>query len=112
MTYERTPDLILNDLTHIGDISKRLGPVNVESLRRRNENRALYDASDIAEAHQFAPGAECVGSDAETRDGLPIVEVDFRKGVLSARMPDSIDWTTCTALHYAAPSVSSESSRP
>jgi hypothetical protein len=57
LTYERTPDAILDDPAYVAEVSRRFGVVSIDSLRRRNENRSLYSAADIAEAHQFAPGA-------------------------------------------------------
>ena len=71
--------------------------MSLDSLRRRNENRSLYTAADIAEAHQFAPGAECVGAYADMPGAPPAIEIDFRQGVLSARLAASSAWTPLAA---------------
>ena len=97
LTYERTPDAILNDQTYIDELSRRFGPVNVEALRRRNLERQLFTTADRAEARQFAPGAECVGTYAGEPGGALVIEIDFRNGALSARFADSNTWTPLVA---------------
>lgn len=97
LTYERTPDAILDDPAYVAEVSRRFGVVSIASLRRRNENRSLYSAADIAEAHQFAPGAECVGAYADKPGAPPAIEIDFRQGVLSARLATSSTWTPLAA---------------
>ena len=97
MTYERTPDAILNDASYIAELSRRFGVVDVEALRRRNLNRELFTPADRAEARQFAPGAECVGTYARKSGDAPEVEVDFRNGGLAARFGASKIWSPLAA---------------
>jgi hypothetical protein len=78
-------------------VSRRFGAVSVDALRRRNQNRSLYLAADIAEAHQFAPGAECVGTYAVRPGVPPVIDIDFHCGVLSARLGASTTWTPLAA---------------
>jgi hypothetical protein len=92
LTYEQTPETILSDRTYIDELSRRFGPVNVESSRRRNLERGRFTTDDRAEARRFAPGAEYVGTYAVERSGAPVIEVDFRNGALSARFADSQTW--------------------
>jgi len=84
LTYEPTPDTILDDPAYLDELSRRFGPVNVEALRRRNLERQLFTTADRTEARQFAPGAACVGTYAADRRGAPVIEIDFRNGALSA----------------------------
>lgn len=97
LTYERTPEAILNDTSYIAELSQRFGTINVDALRRRNQERALFTPADRAEARQFAAGAECVGTYAATPEGVAVIEIDFRRGVLSARLGTSTTWTPLTA---------------
>lgn len=98
LTYEETPASVLNDAAYLAELSRRFGPNDVDSLRRRNLNRSLHSAADIAEAHRFAAGAECVGAYAGTEGGPLEIEIDFRKGVLSARGLGSKDWTELASV--------------
>ena len=97
LTYEQTPETIVNDQKYIAELSRRFGAVNVEALRRRNLERGLFTAADRAEARQFAPGAEWVGSYTDERSGTPVIEIDFRNGALSARFADSKTWIPLSA---------------
>jgi hypothetical protein len=97
LTYERTPETILNDQSYISELSGRFGAIDVEALGRRNQERALFTAADRAEARQFAPGAECVGRYAANPGDAPVIEIDFRRGVLSARLGTSTAWTPLEA---------------
>jgi hypothetical protein len=96
MTYEKTPATILDDQPYIAELSRRFGPVDVESLRRRNLDRQLFTPADRAEARQFAPGAECVGTYGRQPTDAPAIEIDFRSGRLSARLGGSSSWTPLT----------------
>jgi hypothetical protein len=98
MTYEPVPDSIVSDQAYVDELSKRFGPIDVDGLRRRNLDRTRFTAPDRAEARQFAPGAECVGTfaAAERRD-VPVIEIDFKNGVLSARWADATTWTALAA---------------
>jgi len=98
LTYERTPDTILNDTAYIAELSRRFGAVDVEALRRRNLNRELYTPADRAEARQFAPGAECVGTYVKKPGDASEVEVDFKNGVLSARFATTMTWVPLSAV--------------
>jgi hypothetical protein len=93
LTYERTPDSILNDDAYLADVSRRLGAVDVTTLRKRNLDRALVTAADRAEARQFAPGAECVGLFTSAAGGQETIEIEFKAGTLAARMATSAAWT-------------------
>ena len=97
LTYERTPETILSDRPYVAELSRRFGQVDVDGLRRRNLERALFTPADRAEARQFAPGAECVGSYANQPGEAPVIEIDFRNGRLSARLGDSKTWTALTS---------------
>ena len=103
-TYEKTPATILDDADYIAELSRRFGPVDVDSLRRRNLIRELFTPADRAEARKFAPGVECVGRYARQSGGAPAVDVDFHAGTLSARLGGSGPWTPLTAnggpMHY------------
>jgi hypothetical protein len=98
LTYERTPESILSDQSYIAELAGRFGSVDVEALRRRNVERVLFTPADRAEARQFAPGAEYVGTYAAKPDDGPLIEVDFRRGVLAARLGTSTTWTPLTRI--------------
>jgi hypothetical protein len=97
LTYERTPDTILDDHAYLADVSGRLGAIDVDAMRRRNQDRALFTSADRAEARQFAPGAECVGTYMKQGGDTPMLDVDFRGGILSARWAGSKEWTMLKA---------------
>jgi hypothetical protein len=97
LTYERTPEAVLNDRQYITELSARFGAIDVDALRRRNQERALFTPADRAEARQFAPGAERVGRYVAQPGEGPVIEIDFRRGVLSARLGHSTTWTPLTA---------------
>ncbi len=103
LTYERTPESILNDAEYLADVARRLGAVNVDNLRKRNDVRALFTAADIAEAHQFAPGAEYVGIYTTDAPGTPAIEIDFHNGRLAARQVGSATWIEPITLSAADP---------
>jgi hypothetical protein len=60
LAYERTRETILSDQGYRSELSGRVGSIDVDALRRRNQDRALF--TDRTEARQFAPGAEMVGT--------------------------------------------------
>jgi len=94
LTYERTPDSILEDGEYVAELSRRVGPVDVAGLRQRNQLRALFTADDIAEARRFAPGAEYVGVyEPRAGDDTAAIEIDFQKGVLAGRQARTDAWT-------------------
>jgi hypothetical protein len=93
LVYEKTPASILEDQAYMAELSRRFA-IDAGSLRRRNDSVALFSAADRAEARQFAPGAELVGTYAGTAGGTPVVDVDFRGGRLSAKLPASSGWVT------------------
>jgi hypothetical protein len=105
LVHEKTPAAILDDAPYMAELSRRFG-LDVDSLRRRNDVAPLFTAADRAEARQFAPGAEFVGTYGDAPGGLPVVEVDFRGGWLSARLPASASWVAlikdATASRYRA----------
>jgi hypothetical protein len=96
LTYEPTPDSILSDDVYLADVSRRLGPVDVAGLRRRNLERALVTDADRAEARQFAPGAECVGVFTSVNGGPDAIAIEFKAGALAARVGASAAWTALT----------------
>jgi hypothetical protein len=91
LVYEKTPASILDDTAYMADVSRRFG-LSADALRRRNDSAALFSAADRAEARQFAPGAELVGSYAVAGAAAPVVDIDFQGGKLSARLPGSRAW--------------------
>jgi hypothetical protein len=93
LTYEKTPSAILDDEAYMAQVSRRFA-IDVDVLRRRNDNTALFTAADRQEARQFAPGAEFVGAYSRAPGGEPVAEVDFRGGKLSARLPPAPGWVT------------------
>lgn len=93
LIYEKTPASILDDQSYMAEVSRRFS-IDANALRRRNDNPALYTAADRLEARQFAPGAEFVGAYSTTLGGTPVVEIDFRAGKLSAKLPSSSGWVT------------------
>ena len=96
LTYEPTPDAILNDDAYMAVLTTRFS-INPAALRTRNLERALFTAADRAEARQFAPGADCVGTYAKDANRPPAVVIDFKRGVLAARVGSSTTWTPLTA---------------
>ena len=96
LTYEKTPASILDDEASMAQVSRRFS-IDVTALRRRNDNPALYTTADRQEARQFAPGAEFVGAYSAAPGGTPMVEVDFRAGKLSARLPSFPGWVAIAA---------------
>jgi hypothetical protein len=95
LTYEKTPGSILDDEPYITELTRRFG-LDVESLRRRNADPRLFTAADRKEALSFAPGAELVGRYATGASAAPLVEIDFRGGKLSAKLPTSSSWVAIT----------------
>jgi hypothetical protein len=91
LTYEKTPDSILDDQAYIAELSRRFG-TNVDSLRQRNNDRRLFSAADRQEALKFAPGAPFVGAYAMKKGDSPSIEIDYRDGKLSARLASSGAW--------------------
>jgi hypothetical protein len=97
LVYEKTPAAILDDAVYMAELSRRFG-LNAESLRRRNDVASLFTAADRAEARRFAPGAELVGrySSSTSTGGTAVLDVDFRGGLVSAKLPSATDWVTLT----------------
>jgi hypothetical protein len=91
LTWEPVPASILDDGPYMTEMVRRFD-LNVDGLRRRNNNELLYTPADRQEARRFAPGAKFVGTYSETMDGTPVVEVDFHAGRLSARLPSAAGW--------------------
>jgi hypothetical protein len=91
LTYEKTPASILDDDAYMAQVSKRFA-IDASSLRRRNDDPALFTTADRQEARQFAPGVECVGTYANRPAGSTAIDIDFRRGVLAARLDASTTW--------------------
>jgi hypothetical protein len=94
LTYEKTPTAILDSQSYAAELSRRFH-LDVDVLRKRNEDPHLYTLEDRAEARRFAPGVELVGEYAKSPDGAPLVEIDFRDGQLSAKVGSSA-WAPLT----------------
>lgn len=88
LTWEPTPDSILNDAAYMALLSTRFG-ITVDGLRQRNADRRFMNTADRADALKFAPGAPLVGTYVS---GGETLEVDFRSGVLAAQLPGSTAW--------------------
>jgi hypothetical protein len=95
LTYEKTPDTILDDQGYMAELARRFD-VTVDALRRRNEYTPLSTPADRRWVLSLSPGAELVGGYAAMPDGPASVEIDFRKGKLSANMASPLGWTPLT----------------
>ena len=95
LTYEKTPDHILDDGAYMSDLARRFD-VKVETLRQRNTFDPLFTPADRRWVLSLSPGAELVGVYSSGRDGASSVEVDFRKGTLSAKIPPAPTWRPLT----------------
>jgi hypothetical protein len=95
----RTSSLVV--AVYMAELSSRFG-VNADALRKRNADPRLFTTSDREEALKFAPGAQFVGTYAATVADKPLVEIDFRDGKLSAKLPASPLWVVLANSDVAA----------
>jgi hypothetical protein len=95
LTWEKYPDSILDDQAYMAELAKRFG-MNVENLRKRNTETRWISPAERQENLKFAPGAQFVGRYATTLTEEPLVEIDFHRGRLSAKLPMAASWVTLT----------------
>jgi hypothetical protein len=91
LTYEKTPDSILDDQEYMAALGRRFG-TSVDGLRRRNSDPRLFTSADRQEALTFAPGAPFVGAYAVRQGEMASAEVDYRAGKLSVKLAPSGTW--------------------